>query len=188
METDRFEALIDAILAIIITLIVLEISLPSTNTFAGLWELKHEFFAYFLSFFVIYNIWNSNHNLFIRINKLSNSIVWIMFSEIFILSFLPYVSVMVSEHFDVFFAQACFGMIFVLLHINYMIQSKILKRSDPANIALILYLDDTEYPFVEFILFIVVYILGYLYYPPIIMLGCLMAMILWVYYDQYLHI
>ena len=84
METERFEALIDAILAIIITLIVLEFNLPNSPSFTALFELKTEFFEYFISFFVIYNIWNSHHNLFIRINKLTDSVVWVSLIQIFI--------------------------------------------------------------------------------------------------------
>lgn len=187
METDRFEALIDAILAIIITLIVLEIELPSSPSFMGLFELKKEFFAYFISFFVIYNIWNSHHNLFIRINKLTDSVVWVSLIQVFILSFLPYVTVMVSDDFYSFFAQACFGLIFVLLHVHYVIQGIIFEHSDSANIALIMYLNKgVKSSLFEFILFAIVYILGYLYYPPIIMIGCLIAMILWVISDQYI--
>ncbi|OED29491.1 TMEM175 family protein, partial [Methanosphaera sp. WGK6] len=67
METERFEALIDAILAIIITLIILELNVPSAPTFAALFELKQEFFIYAVSFFVIFNIWNTHHNLFTKI-------------------------------------------------------------------------------------------------------------------------
>ena len=189
METERFEALIDAILAIIITLIVLEFNLPNSPSFTALFELKTEFFEYFISFFVIYNIWNSHHNLFIRINKLTDSVVWVSLIQIFILSFLPYVTIMVSNNFYSFFAQACFGSIFVLLHIHYIIQTLILEHSDPANIALKVYLDKgARNSCFEFILFAIVYIIGYLYYHPTIMFGCLIAMIFWLISDQYLSI
>ena len=46
METERFEALIDAILAIIITIIVLEIPLASTGSWESLFELKYEFIIF----------------------------------------------------------------------------------------------------------------------------------------------
>lgn len=188
MDTERYEALIDAILAIIITLIILEIPLPAETSFAGLWELNHEFFAYFISFFVVFNIWNSHHNLFARTYNLTSTIVWTNLVGVFILSFLPYTTTMVSEHFNSFFAQACFGSIFVLSHIHYIVQGYILKRSDPANIGLIIYLDEgIKYSYYELIFFAVIYILGYFVYPPIIMFGCLFAMIIWTIPDQYLE-
>ena len=64
METERFEALIDAILAIIITIIVLEIPLASTGSWEALFELKYEFIIYAISFIVCFNFWNFNNNLF----------------------------------------------------------------------------------------------------------------------------
>ena len=188
MDTERYEALIDAILAIIITLIILEIPLPSQPTLASLWSIRYEFFAYMVSFYIIFNIWNSNHNLFIRINKLTDSIVWTNIAGIFILSFIPYFTTMVSEHFTSFFAQACFGFFFIILHIHYIIQAEILKKTDPANVAMILYLDEGKTnSFYEFILFAISYILGYFVYPPLIMVGCLIAMTYWIIKDQYIY-
>lgn len=187
MDTERFEALIDAILAIIVTLIILEIPIPAHPDFASLWEVRIEFLAYLVSFFIVFNIWNSHHNLFIRINKLNSTIVWTSLAGIFILSFIPYFTTMVSEQFNSFFAQACFGSIFILLHIHYVIQAEIIKRTDPSNVALIIYLDKGEHnSLFEFILFTISYILGYFVYPPLIMVGCLIAMSYWIISDQYL--
>ena len=68
METDRFEALVDAILAIIITIIVLEIPLASAGTWGSLYELRYEFIIYAVSFIVCFNFWNYNNNLFSIVN------------------------------------------------------------------------------------------------------------------------
>ncbi|WP_295722052.1 TMEM175 family protein [uncultured Methanobrevibacter sp.] len=187
METDRFEALGDGILAIIITLIILEIPLPSTPSFAGLWNMKLEFLAYFISFLVVFNMWNSHHNLFNLIHKLHNSTVWMSGISLLILGFLPYFTTMVSNNFYSFFAQGCFGFIFVISHIHYILQAKLLTHNEPGNIALIVYLENgVKYSYIELIIFAIIYILGYFIYPPIIMVGCLLAMIFWIFNDQLL--
>lgn len=189
VETDRFEALVDAILAIIITLIILEIPLPSSPTFEGLAHLYIEFIAYLISFLVIYNIWNSHHNLFNLIHKLHNSTVWMSGISLLIIGFLPYCTSMVSKHFYSFFAQACFGSLFILSHIHYIIQAKLLMKNEPGNIALIVYLQNgVKYSYIELIIFAIIYILGYFLYPPIIMFGCLFAMLFWIFHDQILHL
>ncbi len=189
METDRFEALVDGILAIIITLIILEIPLPATPTFVGLWNMKLEFLAYFISFLVVFNMWNSHHNLFNLIHKLHNSTVWMSGISLLILGFLPYFTLMVSNNFYSFFAQACFGSIFVISHIHYILQAKLLIRNEPGNIALIVYLENgVKYSYIELVLFAIIYILGYFVYPPIIMVGCLLAMLFWIFNDQFLHL
>ena len=51
MEKDRLGAFIDAVLAIIMTILVLELPRPETYDIAGLWALRTNFFAYALSFF-----------------------------------------------------------------------------------------------------------------------------------------
>ena len=70
METDRFEALIDAILAIIITILVLEIPLASTGTWGALYELRYDFLFYAMSFIVCFNKFYIN----IIINKICNEL------------------------------------------------------------------------------------------------------------------
>ena len=55
METERFEALIDAILAIIITIIVLEIPLASNGSWQALLDIKYEFIIYAISFMICFN-------------------------------------------------------------------------------------------------------------------------------------
>ena len=64
MGTERFEALIDAILAIILTIIVLEIPMASNGSWEALFEIRLDFIIYALSFLVIFNFWNYNNNIF----------------------------------------------------------------------------------------------------------------------------
>ena len=71
METERFEALIDAIIAIIITIIVLEIPLAAGGNLESLLELKVEFIAYAISFIVCFNMWKFTYNLFSIVNKIN---------------------------------------------------------------------------------------------------------------------
>jgi uncharacterized membrane protein len=76
METERFEALIDAILAIIITIIVLEIPLASTGSWESLFELKYEFAIYAISFIVCFNFWNFNNNIYSIVNRIDYKVIW----------------------------------------------------------------------------------------------------------------
>ena len=72
METTRFETFFDAIIAIIITVLVLKIPQPATPTLNGILELQTIYIAYLISFLFLYNIWYSNHNLFQIIDTISN--------------------------------------------------------------------------------------------------------------------
>ena len=57
MQTNRFETFLDAILAIIITVLVLKIPQPGSPTFQAVFELQTIYIAYFISFLILFNIW-----------------------------------------------------------------------------------------------------------------------------------
>lgn len=177
METDRFEAFVDAILAIIITIIVLEIPLASAGTWGSLYELRYEFIIYAVSFIVCFNFWNYNNNLFSIVNKIDPNVIWSMGVTLFVFSLLPYFTTFVGENFYEFFPQFMYGLCFVITAILSMIIGKFLKESDPANIALQLALSN-HYPMYGTIILVVIgMIIGYFIYPPAIMICCLLSIL-----------
>ena len=181
METERFEALIDAILAIIITIIVLEIPLASTGSWESLFELKYEFIIYALSFIVCFNFWNFNNNLYGIVNKIDYKIIWSTGISLFIFSLLPYLTMFVSNNFYEFIPQAMYGLCFIITAIMSMITSKFLKESDPANIALQMALESNGIFYTTIILVLIGMVIGYFVYPPAIIIACFVSMVfIWV--------
>ncbi len=57
MQTSRLEAFYDAIIAIIVTVLVLELPQPETASIAAIWALRNSYFAYLVSFLVCTNVW-----------------------------------------------------------------------------------------------------------------------------------
>ena len=177
METERFEALIDAILAIIITIIVLEIPLASNGSWEALFEIKYEFLIYAISFMVCFNFWNYNNNIFSIVNKIDPKVIWTMGITLFVFSLLPYLTTFVAENFYIFFPQFLYGLCFIVTAILSKLISKFLKESDPANIALQLVLEK-DYIFAMTIVMVIVgMIIGYFAYPPAIIICCLLSII-----------
>lgn len=177
METSRFEALIDAILAIIITIIVLEIPLASNGTWLSLYEIRYEFIIYAVSFIVCFNFWNYNNNLFSVVNKIDSKVIWTMGITLFVFSLLPYFTTFVGENFYVFFPQFMYGLCFMITAVLSLLIGKFLKEADPANIALQLLLSN-HYPiYVTLILVLIGMVIGYFIYPPAIMICCLISII-----------
>ncbi len=177
METERFEALIDAILAIIITIIVLEIPLASNGSWEALFEIKYEFLIYAISFMVCFNFWNYNNNIFSIVNKIDSKVIWTMGITLFIFSLLPYLTTFVAENFYIFFPQFLYGLCFIVTAILSKLISKFLKESDPANIALQLVLEKNYIFTMTIVLVIVGMIIGYFAYPPAIIICCLLSII-----------
>lgn len=177
METDRFEALIDAILAIIITIIVLEIPLAPTGTWEALFELKYEFIIYGISFLVCFNFWNINNNIFNLVNKIDSKVIWTMGFTLLIFSLLPYLTTFVAENFYDFFPQFLYGLSFIVTAILSKLISYFLIKSDPGNIALQLALGNSYIVINTIILVSIGIVIGYFLYPPAILICCLISIV-----------
>ena len=180
-SSGRFEALFDAIIAIILTVLVLEITMASGGTWQALFDLKIEFLAYIISFIVCFNYWNYNNNLFSIVNKIDTAVIWSIGASMFVLSLIPYLSVFVSHNFYSFVPQACYGIDFIVVAILSIVTSKALKNADKGNVALMLALKN-NLVFVSTIVFVGIgMVIGYLFYPPAIIVSCLLSIIaVWV--------
>lgn len=177
-SSERFEALFDAIVAIILTVIVLDITMASYGTWESLFELTLEFIAYFISFIVCFNFWNYNHNLFSIVNKIDGRVMWSIGAEMFVVSLIPYLSLFVSHNFYSFVAQACYGLDFMAVAFLSIITASILKKVDKGNIALLLALE-SNYQLGSTILVVAAgIVIGYLFYPPAVIISCLVSIIL----------
>ena len=178
VETERFEALIDAILAIIITMIVMEFPLPAEPTVGALLELYPDFIAYILSFMLCFSIWIYHHNLFNIVNRLNSTITWTCGIIMIFVGLLPHVTMMLSTNFYSFMPQAMFGLIFMITNILTYLIEILIYNEDKANIALALAIENRKtVTIICFIIQVISFIIGYLYYPPMIIIGCLLAII-----------
>ena len=176
-SSGRFEALFDAIIAIILTVLVLEITMASGGTWQALFDLRIEFLAYIISFIVCFNYWNYNNNLFSIVNKIDTAVIWSIGASMFVLSLIPYLSVFVSHNFYSFVPQACYGIDFIVVAIISLVTSKALKNADRGNVALMLALRN-NLVFVSTIVFVGIgMVIGYFFYPPAIIISCLLSII-----------
>ena len=181
MNTDRFEALIDAILAIIITIIVLEIPIPSSGSWEALYALRYDFLIYAVSFIVCFNFWNYNNNIFSIVNKIDAKVIWSMGVTLLVFSLLPYFTIFVGENFFMFFPQLVYGLCFIITAVLSAIIGKYLLEADPGNIALHLALSNHYPMYLTIILVSIGIIIGYFIYPPAIIASCIISILgLWL--------
>jgi len=71
METGRLEAFYDAIIAIIVTVLVLELPQPASASIASLWAIRTSYFAYLISFLVCVNLWQYHHVIYQYVEKIN---------------------------------------------------------------------------------------------------------------------
>lgn len=101
MEKNRLEAFSDGVLAIIITIMVLELKVPHRADLAALSELWPVFLSYVLSFIYVGIYWNNHHHLMQVAEKVDGAVLWANLHLLFWLSLLPFTTGWIGEnHFD----------------------------------------------------------------------------------------
>lgn len=88
--TTRLEAFSDAMLAIIITIMVLELKTPEHANWASIWEIRHELIAYVMSFLFVGVYWGNHHHLIHTVKKLSSGVLLTNLNLLFWLSLVPF--------------------------------------------------------------------------------------------------
>ena len=177
-DTGRFEALIDAIIAIIITIIVLEIPIASGGNLESLLELKLEFVAYAISFIVCFNVWDFTYNLFNIVHKINYKIIWTLSLALFFLSLIPYLSTYVAGNFHEFVPQFLYGMDFLIVSVCLIVSIYEMKKIDKSNKLLDMALSNYNSHILNITLTIIFMAIGYFYYPPIIIMSCLFSIVI----------
>lgn len=98
MSTNRLEAFSDGVLAIIITIMVLEMEVPHQATLSALAGLWPVFLSYVLSFVYIGIYWNNHHHLMAAADRVSGGILWANLHLLFWLSLLPFATGWMGEN------------------------------------------------------------------------------------------
>lgn len=128
MKKDRVAAFTDAVLAIIMTILVLELEKPSAPTLAALWELRYSFFSYTLSFFWLGSMWVNIHNEWETIEKINAKTLWVTLLLLFFCSVIPYATYFVSRDFNSKVAQGFYGVFVMLVTFSNIWLSKVLEH------------------------------------------------------------
>ena len=121
MEKTRLEAFSDGVLAIIITIMVLELKLPRGAEFASLLPLLPVFSSYVLSFIYVGIYWNNHHHLLHTTRRVSAGILWSNLHLLFWLSLFPFATAWMGENRVAPAPTAAYGAILLLAAIAYYI-------------------------------------------------------------------
>ena len=124
MEKDRLAAFMDAVLAIIMTILVLELPKPDVVSFAGIWALKSTYFCYALSFFWLGTMWIGIHNEWHFVQKINRATVWWGLILLFTSSWIPYSISVVSMDVDNVTGQVMYGIAVLLVTFAYVALSR----------------------------------------------------------------
>jgi uncharacterized membrane protein len=128
MDTRRLEAFSDGVLAIIITIMVLELKVPHSADFAALWPLWPVFLSYILSFVYIAIYWNNHHHMLHAAQRVNGSVLWANSHLLFWLSLIPFTTGWMGENHFAPVPTALYGAVLLMAAIAYWILQWVLIR------------------------------------------------------------
>ena len=126
MNKDRLEAFSDGVLAIIITVMVLELKVPHSPDLAALQPLLPVFLTYLLSFIYLGIYWNNHHHLLKAAHKVTGGIMWANLHLLFWLSLLPFVTGWMGQNHFKPVPTAFYGAVLLLAAIAYYILQSVI--------------------------------------------------------------
>jgi len=134
MEKNRLEAFSDGVLAIIITIMVLELRVPAGSDIIVLKPLLPAFLTYVLSFIYLGIYWNNHHHLLKAVRKVNGAMMWANLHLLFWLSLFPFVTGWMGENHFTPAPTALYGAVLLLAAIAYFIlQNIIIAQQGPGS-------------------------------------------------------
>ncbi|MBI2187658.1 MAG: DUF1211 domain-containing protein [Acidobacteria bacterium] len=121
MTTTRLEAFSDAVIAIIITIMVLDFRVPETDDWEALAMIAPTFLMYVLSFVFLAIYWNNHHHLLHATSRVSGGVLWANMHLLFWLSLVPFTTAWVGDSALAPVPTAVYGVVFLLASIGYWI-------------------------------------------------------------------
>jgi uncharacterized membrane protein len=129
MTTGRLEAFSDGVIAIIITIMVLELKVPHGDGVKELWPLLPVFLSYILSFFYVGIYWNNHHHMLHACNTVTGAILWANLHFLFWLSLFPFTAGWMGENHFTALPTALYGMVLLMAAIAYYLLQRTIIRA-----------------------------------------------------------
>ena len=130
MPKNRLEAFSDGVLAIIITIMVLELKVPHDASFAALSKLGPVFLSYILSFIYVGIYWNNHHHFLQIARGVNGATMWANLHLLFWLSLLPFATGWMGENGFRPLPTALYGTVLLMCAVAFSIFSAVLSRQD----------------------------------------------------------
>ena len=135
MGSDRLKAFTDGVLAIIITIMVLELRAPHDAALSSLRPLVPVLLSYILSFVYLMIYWNNHHHLFHVTHRVTGGILWANGHLLFWLSLVPFVTAWMGENHFAPVPMAAYGVVLFLSGVAYLIlQRTIIASQGPGSV------------------------------------------------------
>ena len=184
MNKTRLEAFSDGVLAIIITIMVLELKVPHEHTLHALMELQNTFLSYIMSFIFIGIYWGNHHHLLHTVHHVNSKIIWANMGLLFTLSVVPFTTAWMGEsHFEKI-PLAAYSANLLICGISFFILQKTIMAHYTHSTKLIEALKKQEKKGLISTVLYIIALLSSLYYPWVAGLAIGTVAVLWLIPDK----
>lgn len=136
MTKGRLEAFSDGVIAILITIMVLELKVPHGAELSALTPLWPVFLSYLLSFIYLGIYWNNHHHLMQSVRGVDGRVLWANLHLLFWLSLVPFVTGWMGENHFAPVPVALYGVVLILAAVSYTILTRVLLAREGKDSAL----------------------------------------------------
>ena len=130
MQKNRIEPFSDGVIAIIITIMVLELKIPHGDSFDEIIKLLPKFLSYVLSFIYVAIYWNNHHHLIHTVKKVIAKVMWSNTHLLFWLSLIPFVTAWAGENNFSILPVATYGVVLFMAAVAYYILTISIIKTD----------------------------------------------------------
>lgn len=185
LEKERLVSLMDAVLAIIMTLLVLNLPSPRTPALQGFWALRNSYFAYTLSFFWLGILWMALNRLFTLVSFVNSRVMGIGLGMLFACSLVPYLTLLASDDFNSSLIQTLFGFCTGSVNILFAWMMAEISRYGQNSPALKTWIRQQNRQLTRsFLIKAVGIVLAWIIWPPAVMISIIVSAVISVIYNR----
>lgn len=131
MTKSRLEAFTDAVVAIILTVTVLDIKIPDFSGFQSLWGIRSTLLAYVVSFIFISVIWVNHHRVFQMAEQINYRVVWANIFWLFWLTLCPSVTSWVGRNPNAFWPEMSYIIVYTMWSFSFSLLLREIRKANP---------------------------------------------------------
>ena len=181
MSKDRLQAFYDAMLAIIMTICVLEFKVPADFSPEAMFDLADTAIAYTISFFWLATMWIGQHNQMQMVSRISIRTPWWFMILAFFCSFFPFLTELVAKNFFDPWAQLLYGIdVIIIAIVNSLMYRSLLKANPDNEVFRDVRKRGEKVTVADAIIKIAGIVVGFLVYPPAVLVAVVITCLMYV--------
>jgi uncharacterized membrane protein len=179
MSKSRLESFTDAVIAIVMTLLVLELATPSGDTWNALHGIENKILIYVISFLSLAIYWNNHHHLFQVVKKIDGRVLWANNFFIFTLTFFPFATAWVGDHVRSQAPEITYGIVMLAADFSYWLLLKVLLLVNGKDSLLAKAFQSYRKMHVTLAINVLGILLGFFIEPLLVLCSIIVILIIW---------